>query len=268
MYSFKEKQKPFLPSRNFQGLGREPAISPIVHIKPKPQKIPMIVEMKDAETGEIINYTRARWSSQEGRLELNAQTIVDMGTGRLDLKERNTNKNTARRYQKGHIDHPLVSQFIDQGPLTPIMHKYWNPRTNEVDYNLSDNNNLQSLSWATSTVDTNDNSSSGMNNLNSESLDLSTISPMNNRSDMLSVPRSVASPSASTQLTSMNPGKSTFLPPNISLGSTMNWNILLEQTFTELYSIAEKIEITKSLTLETKTFGGLKEVQKICRNLA
>jgi hypothetical protein len=44
--------------------------------------------MCDAETGEPISMSKARWNRKEGRLSLNTATILAMGTGRLDIKTR------------------------------------------------------------------------------------------------------------------------------------------------------------------------------------
>ncbi|KAJ1406878.1 hypothetical protein B484DRAFT_456710 [Ochromonadaceae sp. CCMP2298] len=45
-------------------------------------------DLVDAETGERINLSRARWNVTEGRLSLDTQTILMMGTGRLDVTHR------------------------------------------------------------------------------------------------------------------------------------------------------------------------------------
>jgi hypothetical protein len=49
-------------------------------------RLPELV--RDKETGEILELTRSQWSSKEGRLNLDYDTIVKMGTGRLDIAQR------------------------------------------------------------------------------------------------------------------------------------------------------------------------------------
>lgn len=150
MYARREKQKPFRPSASFRALETnllkfektEPVDSDDdLRIKSRlvKQDFPNMI---DAETGEPLQYTKAKWTPQEGRLSMNARTIIDMGTGKLDLKNRTA------RYQNHHVEidantipngrrHPLIDQFLAEGPLTPMYHVNWDPLTNEVDHSKS-----------------------------------------------------------------------------------------------------------------------------------
>ena len=53
-------------------------------------------QLIDAETNEPLELSRATWNVREGRINLNAKTILDMGTGKLDIKNRVLNDNISR----------------------------------------------------------------------------------------------------------------------------------------------------------------------------
>ena len=53
-------------------------------------------QLIDAETNEPLELSRATWNVREGRINLNAKTILDMGTGRLDIKNRVLDDNNIR----------------------------------------------------------------------------------------------------------------------------------------------------------------------------
>ena len=53
-------------------------------------------QLIDAETNEPLEISRATWNVREGRINLNAKTILDMGTGRLDIKNRVLDDNNIR----------------------------------------------------------------------------------------------------------------------------------------------------------------------------
>jgi hypothetical protein len=186
----------------------------------------------DAETGNEIFITTAKWNAKEGAVSLNKSTILPMGTGRLDIKNRmksikpisssslndknnendndivgydretsdknvstlskyhndsnddesyadqNNGSNNVSRYidpnnhysskyndcstetnnnlsvynneidyieenfmKSNNIDinacHPLIVQFLREGPLTPINHRNWSSRTNMIEMPLN-----------------------------------------------------------------------------------------------------------------------------------
>ena len=111
---------------------------------------------QDAETGEVISLTKAKWSSVEGRLNYNRQSIIDMGTGRLNLKRSMSSPTTSMKdimteSMKESIHslpsnekwdpsmetmsitndrpHPLVKKFLADGPINLRVHKLWSPKT-------------------------------------------------------------------------------------------------------------------------------------------
>ena len=141
LYERKAGQKLFVPSTGYKGLSRPPkpiGPKPVEDEELKREKFAKDQEFFDEETGEPLQLTKAKWTPKEGRLSLNAKTILSMGTGLLDLKysshgERSStyNPNLLRTPPQNY--HPLVSQFMADGPLTPMMHQNWNPRTDKVD---------------------------------------------------------------------------------------------------------------------------------------
>jgi len=159
MYYRKERRKPFRPSASYQGLSKEPQQLPIEieDIDEKRQKFIPGQKFYDAETGEEIGLTQAKWSAKEGRLDLDAHTILIMGTGKLDIKNRvanrmkqgnNEDENIIENSQPEILSptkrHPLVQKFLDIGPLTPMFNSRWNPLTNEIEIH-SDVESLDSL---------------------------------------------------------------------------------------------------------------------------
>mmetsp|Transcript_31546 Transcript_31546/g.52707 ORF Transcript_31546/g.52707 Transcript_31546/m.52707 type:complete len:693 (+) Transcript_31546:560-2638(+) len=91
MYVRKDKQKPFLPSSGTVDIASAEDLFP----QKKAAKSELHFDLsslkgslRDAETGEPIDISRARWNVKEGRLSLDTKTIILMGTGRLDLKNR------------------------------------------------------------------------------------------------------------------------------------------------------------------------------------
>lgn len=148
MYARREKQKDFRPSASYRALEMPlPRFEKPEEIDPdddhrvkRPTAVPDFPAMIDAETGESLNYTRAKWTAKEGRLSLTAKTILDMGTGKLDIKNRANRKGGGgtesddKSDTKSHHSktNPVVRQFLSEGPLTPMYHVNWNPLKNTV----------------------------------------------------------------------------------------------------------------------------------------
>lgn len=178
MYARREKQKPFRPSASYKALEiplplfqKPNDIDPDDDNRTKRQSAqPDFSAMVDAETGEPLNYTRAKWTAKEGRLSLTAKTILDMGTGKLDIRNRQSTAVSAQTHSEELIpssgSHPIVEQFLKDGPLSPMYHVNWNPLSNCVeDPNIAkyglltasdlshDNNNEQSESRTWSSMD-------------------------------------------------------------------------------------------------------------------
>ncbi len=153
--SKRKKQKPFLPSLTYDGLSKPSAYNGNINLSPKKKEViatPEDIElmqaaMVDAETGEKLHFSKAKWTPKEGRLSLSAQTILDMGTGKLDIKNRVlenqglSSEGSSSLYRKPlrspHKPHKLVDKFLQDGPLTPMYHILWNPITNEIENPLA-----------------------------------------------------------------------------------------------------------------------------------
>lgn len=127
MYVRKDKQKTFKPSSSFKSLARSPQrIAREAKADDESdfgtQDLP--AQMIDPETGEVLSFTKARWTSKEGRLNLTARCILDMGLPK--------GSSSGHRLLP-HRQHALVDDFLSTGPLTPYMHKNWNPRRDTID---------------------------------------------------------------------------------------------------------------------------------------
>lgn len=150
MYARREKQKPFRPSASYNALDvpLEKFEKPVDvdpeddHRVKKPADTPDFPMMVDAETGEPLKYTRAKWNAKEGRLSLTARTILDMGTGKLDIKNRTMNNfdNGTNNVSSNIVAstsnvkrNPIIEEFLNHGPLTPMYHIHWNSLTNTVE---------------------------------------------------------------------------------------------------------------------------------------
>jgi hypothetical protein len=154
---------------------------------------------------------------------------------------------TPRKQQPIHQErHPLVSEFLEKGPLTPIMHTLWDPRTNTVIFDDHESEN--------ETHSINSGSSTSISHLNIPILSGPTTVP--------------TSPSGEKVEDEYKLGDYNIVPKSIALTRQRNWNAILEKTFIELYSYAEKLELNKSLTGEDRIPGGLPGVRKVCQDLA
>lgn len=128
----------------------------------------MAKHMVDAETGEPIGFSRATWNAKEGRLDLKTDIIVAMGTGRLDLKKQQWPRavgSTDAPFESAMSTtdtslpsvfspqnwgshtaptrHPLITQYLLEGPLNPRCHDRWDVRSDKIVVN--DESELQDL---------------------------------------------------------------------------------------------------------------------------
>lgn len=168
MFVLKERKKKFLPHVGFKAL-EKPAPdlmkrdtddddSEAKYYIPPPKSM-----LVDAETGEELDVTKARWTVREGRLALNARTILDVGTGKLDIHQQVTQQlhnhtlsptspilrssssvsstPSSSMSKRGYGEtqglirdprHPLIDHFLSSGPLTPYMHIHWDKRSNTI----------------------------------------------------------------------------------------------------------------------------------------
>jgi len=116
MYVRRKKLEPFRPSSKSHNLASAADLFPlkVVEKKEEEQNLDAFKDgMKDAETGEPIVLSKSGWNMKEGRLNLNTQTILAMGTGRLDIRSRVREKE-AVQMQK------LTTRSLYMGKLSPI----------------------------------------------------------------------------------------------------------------------------------------------------
>ena len=115
----RKKLEPFRPSSKSHNMASAEELFPpkTVEKKEVEQNLDAFADgMKDAETGEPIVLSKSGWNVKEGRLNLNTQTILAMGTGRLDIKNRvkldeapNTQKLPTRTLYTGGKLSPIYS---------------------------------------------------------------------------------------------------------------------------------------------------------------
>jgi len=106
----------------------------------KPDEKPIeddFVQLFDAETGDPIGITSSVWTSQEGRLNIDMPSILGIATGAFDIKRRVAAAHNIEgkifenpsNFTENSSKHPLVEKFLKEGPLTPIYHKLWTPKS-------------------------------------------------------------------------------------------------------------------------------------------
>lgn len=282
MYVRKEKKRDFLPARNHRCLEKS-AIRNIEEVIPKrddDEEVPdeMPTSFLDAETGETISFTKAKWTAKEGRLSLNAKMILDMGTGKLDIKARpsqlsSSSSSPSLKASLRPSRHDLVTAFLNSGPLTPYMHVNWNPRRDAV-------HNIQAADLGTLSDDEDDDGVlyGGVTEATvTNSATLSTCSAVI-PSDSRSQPPSTISSSKIPLLLSLIISSiisflimvlfACALSGAIASYTEDQWSRLMNKTFRDLFGVAEQMEKNKSLTKEDPFPGGMKALQKTCWKLA
>lgn len=281
MYIRKERKKPFTPSASFQSLSKSLLSSPTTsvtdNLSANGSESTMIKEeIKDAETGESLSFTKAKWTAKEGRLSLNAKVILAMGTGKLDIitssqSSDRSKTNKTHEQERCHTAHPLIQEFLTKGPLTPYMHKDWDPRRDRVrsSSNTNDDSVLDEL--LSDDDEENDDYPSRNRSTHRSLLPL----PPPNVSSSSSIPNGDMHDATSYTLAS-----STLKDPTrrssqretqglIVLDDNDDpWRRLLLKSFQELLTIVEEMEKNKFLTKEEPRPGGKKAVRTLCWQLA
>lgn len=185
-------------------------------------------------------FTKAKWTPTEGRLSLNAKVILDMGTGRLDIKSKSLDQPSSfytteslQSYNSRFITNSRVAEFMAKGPLTAHMHVDWDPRTNKI--RRSDDN---------STV------SEDLSSHQDFSLAISYLSSSVGGNDSYTAP----SKEESHQL--------------VTMIDEDQWRKLEGKIFSELFTTLEMMEKNKFLTKEELFPGGTPALRKIAHQLA
>lgn len=277
MFVRKERRKPFRPSAGYKALIREnePQISldslPKVSVLSNNNSSNEISSLTDAETGESLSLTKSRWTPKEGRLSLTARTIIDTGTGRLDIKQKQPSYTlTADPTPQAEPSrmNSLVENFLLSGPLTPMYHTNWNKLTNEINYAQDEHATgpyqFPSVQMSELSIDSKDFSTS-LFTKNTGGVQVETDADK-------SVTRSVISMMSRSHHASpvrvLQPAIKVEIPSNIALSNAAAWEALQQKLYCDLYVLAEKMEKNKSLTREDPFPGGWRGLRRACRNLA
>lgn len=106
--------------------------------------------IRDAETGEVLTLTKSKWDAVEGRVNLDFRSIILMGTGAMSIKNAANGTGLSRGMlfdtteddediegdedlEERADDSPLFLKFMRDGPLNPMAHQRWNPKTGSAD---------------------------------------------------------------------------------------------------------------------------------------
>jgi hypothetical protein len=236
MYEAPQKKKPYLPTSRI--INSFPPI-PCHHKIRENKDVVKIRDILDAETGEKLSPTLARWSAQEGRLNLDSHTIIAMGTGKLDIS---SIKKSSREYDESPKN-SLVLEFLESGPLNIMFHNDWNPKTNTV--KIKSLHKVQDSKLSPIKYDYQPNTTI---------INIDSSRPVEQRAvpftPILTRPR-VSTSSASRLLMEAE-----------------RWTALEDRTFSELFELAAQMETNKTMTLEKKTRNGMEGVRANCRAMA
>ncbi|RYH12556.1 hypothetical protein EON65_37970 [archaeon] len=245
MYVHKARQKPFVPSNGFKSLSKRPVTPLLNEALEESEELPynaFCQDIFDQETGEKISFTKAKWTPKEGRLSLNAKIILDMGTGRLDIKSKSLDQSSSfcaieslQSYNSRFIPNNRVTEFMVKGPLTPHMHVDWDPRSNKIRRGEENSSVSEDLS-----------------SHRDFSLAVSYLSNSVGGNDSYSY--SVQSKEESHLL--------------VAMIDEDQWSKLQNKIFSELFATLEIMEKNKSLTKEELFPGGIPALKKIAHQLA
>lgn len=301
MYIRKERKKPFTPSASFQSLSKSllssaspptttTSLTDSISTNGRRESTILKEEIKDAETGESLSFTKAKWTAKEGRLSLNAKVILAMGTGKLDIITSSQHSDRGVKINETHEQercptataHPLIQEFLTKGPLTPYMHKNWDPRRDRVrsSSNTNDDSILDELLSDDDDDDDDENDENNGDDYPSQhrSTHRSLLPlPPPNMSSSSSIPNGETNEATSYTLASSTLKDSTRRSSRretqggglILLDDNDDpWRRLLLKSFQELLTVVEEMEKNKVLTKEEPRPGGKKAVRTLCWQLA
>lgn len=278
MFVRKERRKPFRPSAGYKALIREnePKISldalPIAshQLSPISNEFSSII---DAETGESLSLTKSRWTPKEGRLSLTARTIIDTGTGKLDIKQKQSMHKLAAVDAVSTAPsrmNSLVENFLLSGPLTPMYHTNWNKLTNEIDYHNQDDKSSGTFQFPA--VEISELSFNSQDNMSTSLFTKNTGGVQVETGTDNSVTRSVISMMSRSHHASpvrvLQPAIKVEIPSNIALTNAVAWEAMQKKLYSDLYKLAEQMEKNKSMTRQDPFPGGWPGLRRACRNLS
>eukprot|EP01035_Chromulina_nebulosa_P023152 gene23152-30003_t len=199
----------------------------------------------DAETGENLSLTVARWNCREGRVNMDSKSIIATGTGKLDVSSRAMNNAQFLSTISSPIsDNTLVRKYIENGPLNIMYHVNWDSKTNTL---------LMDTPEGVKTV-------------------AEMTSPSNKDKELILALASVDISSADLddplENLSFDTNVNTFSSETATLRDQKAWKQMQSKIFNDLFTMAFQLERNKFLTHEKRTKGGLEEVRENCKLLA
>ena len=195
----------------------------------------------DAETGEKLSLTVARWNCREGRVNMDSKSIIATGTGKLDISSKTTNNAQFPSISPSISDNNLVQKYKENGPLNIMYHVNWDPKTNTL---LMDTTEGVQTVAAMTTPSTNK--------------DLPVVSVDVFSSDLEDPLENL----------SFDTNANIFSSDTASLRDQSAWKQMQSKIFNDLFTMASQLERNKFLTHEKRSKGGLEEVRDNCKLLA
>jgi len=197
-------------------------------------------DIVDAESGENLSLTFARWNCREGRVNMDSKSIIATGTGKLDISSKAENNNMQSSSILSQIsDNILVRRFKENGPLNIMYHVNWDPKTNK----LVDKPELAVTVTATATN-----------------------SPVNK----VTLPVDVLPSDLDDPLENLtfDTNENIFSSETATLRDQSAWKQMQSKIFNDLFTMASQLERNKFLTHEKRSKGGMKEVRDNCKLMA
>jgi hypothetical protein len=196
-------------------------------------------EIIDAESGENLSLTVARWNCREGRVNMDSKSIIATGTGKLDISSRVKKDNVQSSSISSSLsDNILVQRYKDNGPLNIMYHVNWDPKTNK----LVEKELFETVSAIAAT------------------------SPVNNEIFPVDIfPSDLNDP---LENLSFDTNANTFSSEMATLRDQSAWKQMQSKIFNDLFAMASQLERNKFLTHEKRSKGGLNEVRSNCKLLA
>lgn len=253
----KKKQQlvPFMPTSSFPNiLGRKDfdnkSTKTLLQTSDEIQiKDVLNFKMNDAETNEPLTLSFAKWSCTEGRINLiDRDTILKLGTGKLLASPELESRLLLR--------HSLVTEFMHEGPRSKIHHRYWNPRSDELDFPIGYNNDelprLENSSFAAE-----------------DKSFLPELKNSNRRDfpDMINEAVDVQ-PLENIETQDSSNKKKVLLSQSLDPENEDVWGELELKYYNEIFGLVKQLELNKKLTREPLLRPNWKDIVNVCKDLA
>jgi hypothetical protein len=196
----------------------------------------------DAETGENLSLTVARWNCREGRVNMDSKSIIATGTGKLDVSSRAMNNSQFLPISSPISDNTLVRKYKENGPLNIMYHVNWDSKTNTLLMDTPEGAKIVA--------------------------EMTSPSNKNKELSLLSVDISTADLDDPLENLSFDTNANTFSSETATLRDQSAWKQMQSKIFNDLFTMASQLERNKFLTHEKRSKGGLEEVRDNCKLLA